>query len=48
VVIPNLAHSEYTYQTLKGGVWKWPQSFWVWPKDSELLDKTILEWVKGH
>ena len=47
-VIPNAGHDMINFQTLRGGEWKWPDKFWVWPKRSLLFYETILNWLGEH
>jgi dienelactone hydrolase len=45
-IIPGLPHNIHFNQTLEGGEWNWPKSYWVWPKKSILLEETIISWLK--
>ncbi len=44
-IIPGLPHNVHLNQTLRGGEWKWPNAFWVWPKKSIVLEETVLNWL---
>ena len=44
-VIPGVGHDMMSFQTLRGGEWKWPESFWVWPRRSLAFYQTIIEWL---
>lgn len=44
MVIPNLAHSVTTFQTLRGGEWNWPTGFWQWAYRPD-VDNEIAEWI---
>ena len=44
-IIPNAGHDMESFGTLKGGEWKWPENYWVWPKKSPLFYETIVEWL---
>jgi hypothetical protein len=37
-----------SFGTLRGGEWKWPENYWVWPKKSPLFYETIMEWLSGR
>jgi pimeloyl-ACP methyl ester carboxylesterase len=44
-IIPNAGHDMESFGTLKGGEWKWPENYWVWPKKSTLFYDTITDWL---
>jgi uncharacterized protein len=44
-IIPNAGHDMESFGTLKGGEWKWPENYWVWPKKSTLFYDTITVWL---
>lgn len=44
-IITGLPHNIHYNQTLRGGEWKWPSGYWVWPKKSIELERTIIEWL---
>ncbi len=47
-VIPGVGHDMENFGSLKGGEWKWPENFWVWPKKSLLFYDTITGWLTAH
>lgn len=48
VVIPDIGHNMFTGQTLKGGKWSWPDSYWQWDKKSPELLISIRKWLLKH
>ncbi len=44
-VIPGVGHNMETFGTLKGGEWKWPEKYWIWPRKSPVLYETIATWL---
>lgn len=44
IVVPNLPHSVTTYQTLRGGEWKWPKHFWQFAY-RPAFDEQIAAWI---
>jgi pimeloyl-ACP methyl ester carboxylesterase len=48
VVIPDIGHNMFTGQTLKGGEWSWPDSYWQWDKKSPELLISIRRWLLKH
>jgi pimeloyl-ACP methyl ester carboxylesterase len=47
-VIPGVGHGMENFGTLKGGEWKWPDKFWIWPKKSLAFYETITGWLEAH
>jgi pimeloyl-ACP methyl ester carboxylesterase len=47
-IIPEVGHDMTTFQTLRGGEWKWPEKFWVWPKRSRVFYETVIGWLNNH
>jgi pimeloyl-ACP methyl ester carboxylesterase len=48
VVVPGLGHASATSQTLKGGKWDWPKSYWVWSKRPGMIDDSAAAWILGN
>ncbi len=47
-VIPGVGHGMENFGTLKGGEWKWPDNFWIWPRKSQAFYDTITGWLEAH
>jgi pimeloyl-ACP methyl ester carboxylesterase len=47
-VIPGVGHNMETFGTLKGGEWKWPEKYWIWPRKSPVIYETIFTWLTEH
>ncbi len=47
-VIPGVGHDMETFGTLRGGEWSWPEHYWVWPRKSPALGRTITVWMRAH
>jgi pimeloyl-ACP methyl ester carboxylesterase len=47
-VIPGVGHNMETFGMLKGGEWKWPQKYWIWPRKSPVFYEAIATWLTEH
>jgi pimeloyl-ACP methyl ester carboxylesterase len=47
-VIPGAGHDLVTFGSLRGGEWKWPESFWVWPRRPAEFRTVVDGWLQAH
>ena len=44
-IFPELGHSRFLGQSLKGGRWDWPESYWIWDKAAPEFEQTVISWL---
>ena len=44
-IFPELGHSRFLGQSLRGGRWEWPDGYWIWDKQSPAYLDTMISWL---
>jgi pimeloyl-ACP methyl ester carboxylesterase len=45
---PELGHSRFLGQSLRGGRWEWPDGYWIWDRQSPDYLDTMIAWLSGR
>jgi pimeloyl-ACP methyl ester carboxylesterase len=44
-VFPEMGHSRFLGQSLRGGRWEWPDGYWIWDRQSPDYMDTLISWL---
>lgn len=44
-IFPELGHSRFLGQSLRGGRWEWPDGYWIWDRQSPDYMDTLISWL---
>jgi pimeloyl-ACP methyl ester carboxylesterase len=44
-IFPGQGHGRFAGQSLRGGRWAWPDSYWVWDRQAPEFVETVFSWL---